>query len=115
MPSTAAKATRRSAKCSVFYPAQRPFCFFLYGRHRIDGVKQAVFFLRVFHIRINQQRVGFRMDVFHHDLETIETARFGQLHFTHEVHCEVFVHNAIACGKKCQHMRDKMTLAIVQA
>ena len=85
-------------------PTQRPFCFFLYSRYGIDGVEEFMFFLRIFNIGIDQQRIGFGMDVFHHDLETIKASCFGQLHFAHKIHSQVLVYDTIACCEKGKYM-----------
>ena len=95
-------------------PAQSPFALFLHARHRIQRIEQVVLFLRVFHIRVNQQRICFRVDVFHHDLEAVKAFGFGILHFGQEIHAQVFVHNAIAGRKKRQNVLDEVPFAVVQ-
>jgi hypothetical protein len=42
MPSTAAKATRRSAKLPLLDPAQRPIGLLLHAVHGVDGVQELV-------------------------------------------------------------------------
>ena len=54
------------------------------------------------------------MNVFHHYLEAIKAAGFGQLYFAHKIHRQVFIYNTIAGGKKSKDVRNEMTLTIVQ-
>src|SRR5690606_33130269 len=53
--------------------------------------------------------------ILHHDLEPVKATGFRYLHFAHEVHCQVLVHDTVAGGKKSQHVRNKMAFAIVEA
>ena len=53
-------------------------------------------FLRgVFDVRVNEERVGFAVDIFDGDLETVEASGFGRCDFCVEVAAEVFIDNAI--------------------
>ena len=45
----------------------------------LDGVEEAFAFGTVFDVGVDEERVSFRMDVLHHDLEAVETARFHRL------------------------------------
>src|SRR5688572_2916512 len=47
------KRHKTFCKASVLNPAKRPFGFFLYGWHCINGMKKTVFFLRIFNIGVN--------------------------------------------------------------
>ncbi len=54
------------------------------------------------------------MDIFHHNLETVEKFCFGVLDFRHEILREIFVDDAVTCREKGQYVLDKMTLIVVQ-
>ena len=44
------------------------------------------------------------MDIFHHDLESVETSRFREFNFTHEVYSKIFINDPITGGnelRKC--------------
>jgi len=88
-----------------------PIRFFLNGGHRLDSVEEAVFFLGILDIGIDEQGIGLGMDILHHDLEAIEAAGFGELHFAHEIHGEVLVDDAVAGGEEGQDMRDEMAFS----
>ncbi len=75
-------------------------------------MEQEVLFLGVFNIGVNQQRVYLRVDVLDGDLETVKAAGLGNLDFTHEIEHEVLVYDAVAGGKKRQHVFDKVALVI---
>ena len=54
------------------------------------------------------------MDIFDHDLETVEAPRFGDLHFADKINREIFVHDAVGGGKKREHMFDEMLFVVIQ-
>jgi short-subunit dehydrogenase len=58
----------------------------------------------VLDVSIDEERVGFRVDILHHDLETIETARLGNLSFIRETFVEVLVNNAVGGGEEGEDM-----------
>src|SRR5688572_30757640 len=48
------KCHKSFGKTSILDPAKRPFCFFLYSRHRVDRMKQAILFFWILDIRIDK-------------------------------------------------------------
>src|ERR1700759_4420013 len=52
-------------KTAILYPAQSPLCFFLNRRNGFNCMEQAVFFLRIFYITVNEQGVSFGVYIFH--------------------------------------------------
>src|SRR5688572_10575916 len=54
------------------------------------------------------------MDIFQHDLESIKTTCFLQLHLTHKVYRQVFIDDAITGCKKSKYMGSKMAFAIIK-
>src|SRR5579863_5271319 len=95
-------------------PPQRPFGLLANRRHRVDGMEEPVLLLRVLDIGVDQERIGLRMDILHHDLKAIETPRLRQLYLTHEVDRQVLVDNAVTGGEESQHVTDEMPLAVIQ-
>ena len=85
MPSTAAKATKRSAKSCHVKSIARPILLFLYARDSINGMEKIIFFCRTLNIGIDQQGICFRMDILDHDLKSIKTTCFRILNFTHKI------------------------------
>jgi hypothetical protein len=73
MPSTAANATRRSANELVsLIQTKSPLGLLTNGRNGLDGVEQIDFGVGILDVRVDQQRVGFGVHVFHRDLKAIE-------------------------------------------
>src|SRR5579863_9430549 len=70
------KCNQSFGEGSVLNPTECPFCFFLNCRNGFNGMKKPVFFPGIFNITVNQQRVGFSMNIFHHDLESIKATGF---------------------------------------
>lgn len=66
----------------------------------------------VLDVRVDEQRVDFRVDVLDRDLEAVEAARLGHLHLRAEVHGQVLVHDAVAGREERQHMRDEVALVV---
>ena len=54
------------------------------------------------------------MNVLHHDLETVKELGFRVLHFRNKVFGEVFVHDAIRCGKEGENVFDEIALVIIE-
>ncbi len=101
-------------KFGTINPFQSPLRLFLYARNRVDGAQQVVLLGGVSNVGIDQQRVGFGVDILHRDLETVEALGFGVLHFAEEVDRQVFVHDAVGSRKKGQNVRNKMPLVVGQ-
>lgn len=55
------------------------------------------------------------MDVFHHDLEAVEAARFRYLDFAAETLDEIFIDDAIRCGEEGEDVRDEVSLIVIEA
>ena len=99
---------------TVVNPVEGPFCFFLDAIHCVNGVEKLAFFIVVFDVGINEKRVRFRMDVFHHDLKAVEKLGFCVLYFRKEILGEIFIHDAVGCRKKGKDVFDKIALVIIE-
>ena len=95
-------------------PLKSPVGLALDTGNGINGVQEVQTFLRVLNIGINQQGIGFRVDVLHGNLESVKASSFGGLNLRHEILRQVFVDNAVRGRKKCQNVRDKVTLVVRQ-
>ena len=84
-------------------------------RTGINGIEEVGALLGLLDVCIDEERVGFRVNVLNHDLESIEAASFGDLHLIAEALQQVLVDNAVGRGKESQDVRDKVALIIVQA
>lgn len=81
----------------------------------IDRVKQILALLGLLNVRVDEQGVGFGVDVLHHDLESIEATRLGDLNFSAEALDEVLVDDAVRRGKERENVGDEVPLVIIQA
>ena len=77
-------------------------------------MEEVLSLVRIFDVGIDEERVSFRVNILHHDLEPIETPCFSDLDFVRKTFDEVFIHNAIRGGEKGKNMGDEMTLACGQ-
>jgi hypothetical protein len=130
IPSTAAKAMRRSANVEFLSAIQRrahsAFALIqgtmfvndkvLQGNYTgFDCIKEVGALTRFFNIGVNQERVGFRMDVLHHDLEAIETSGLGNLYFIAKPLEKVLVYDTIRGSKEGKDVRNEKFLILIEA
>ena len=71
--------------------------------------------LSLLDVGVDEKRVRLGVDIFHHDLETIEAASFWDLDFAREALDQVLVDDTIRCGEESKDVRDEITLIIVEA
>jgi hypothetical protein len=98
IPSTAANAIRRSQKNHCQSNA-KPTRLFLHAWNRFNRSQHPIFRLGL-ECSINQQRIGFGVDIFHRNLKAIKTLSFGILNFTQKINGQVFVDNPSDAAKK---------------
>ena len=84
------------------------------GHTRLDGVEEVCALGGLFDVRIDQERVGLGMDVLHHDLETVETSRFGDLDFIAEPFEKILIDNAVGSSKERKNMRNEESLILIE-
>lgn len=65
---------------SSIHPFHSPASFFLDHINVWDSIEEIIFLIIIFNICINEKWVSFWMDVFHSNLEAIETSCFRNLH-----------------------------------
>ena len=53
------------------------------------------------------------MDIFHHNLKTIEEFSFGILNCIYKIHCNILIHDSIRRRKKRQYMFNEMLFICV--
>lgn len=96
------------AKTALFNPSQGPVSLPFDAIQVFDGVQQVVLFSWIFDVSVNEQRIGFGMDVLHHDLKTIKKLGFGVLNHPYHIFSEVFIDDPVAGRKEGKHVFDKM-------
>lgn len=90
------------ARLVILDPLQSPLSFPLDTRYGLNSIKEIPPIIRVLDIRVNEQRIGFRMDVFYHYLESVETPCFSCLDFVGEAFDEVFVDYSVRGSEECE-------------
>ena len=81
----------------------------------LDGIEEVGPLSGLLDVCINQERVCLRVDVLHHDLETVEAPSFGDLNLAAESLEQVLVDNAIRRGEEGEDVGDEEALVISQA
>lgn len=96
-------------------PCKGPIRLALNARNCLDGVEKVVSLNGVFDIGVDEEGISFRVNILHHDLETIEAAGLSSLYFVRESLNQIFVDNAIGGGEEREDVRNKVTLVVVKA
>eukprot|EP00977_Amphora_coffeiformis_P000069 scaffold15_cov204-Amphora_coffeaeformis.AAC.14 len=89
-------------------PLQGPVGLLLDARNGVDGRQQVSLFGRVTNVRVDEQRVGLGVNVFHGNLKAVKAASFGRLNLRGKVLGQVFIDNAIRGREKGKDMGNKV-------
>ena len=81
----------------------------------VNGIEEVGTLLGLLDICIDEQRVGLRVDVLHHDLETVEATGLGDLDLATETLNKVLVDNTVGGGEEGKDVGDEVTLIVVEA
>jgi hypothetical protein len=128
IPSTAANATSRSAKVeflsAIHLSAHSALALIQGTKYQqdvqggehtgLDGVKEISALSGLFDISIDQERVSFRMDILHHDLETVETSCLRDLNFIAESFEKIFIDDTVGSSKKRKDMRNEESFILIE-
>ena len=79
----------------------------------VNGVEEIGTLFLLFYVGVDKQGVHLRMDVLHHDLETVETSCLWYLDFTAEALDEVLVYDPVRCGKEGEDVGDEVFLVVI--
>jgi hypothetical protein len=80
----------------------------------VNCVKEICALLLLLDVSVDEERISLRVDVFHHDLKSVEAASLGDLDFSTETLEEVLIDNAIGGCEESKYVRNEVTLIIVQ-
>lgn len=89
-----------------------PVCLLSDGWDVVDGAEESCAFLGCAHECVDEEGVGLGVDVFHHDLESVEAPCFGQLDFGHEPLGEILGDDSIGCGEECEYGLDEVLFVV---
>jgi len=95
-------------------PVEGPLSLLLDHGDGLHGLQQEVLLLGVLDVGVDEERIGLGMDVFHSDLETVESTGLGDLNLVGELHGQVFVDNAIRSGEEGENHLDEMLFLFVE-
>ena len=81
----------------------------------VNSIEEIRALLGLADVCVDEKGVCFRVDVLHHDLETVEAASLGDLYLAGESLEEVLVDDAIGGGEKREDVGDEEALVVVEA
>ena len=81
----------------------------------VDGTEEIITTSGILNVCVDEERVRLRVDVFHHDLETVEATSLGGLDFVREAFDEVLVNYAVRCCEESENVGDEVSLVGVEA
>lgn len=77
-----------------------------------NGIEQPVLLLCVANVRVNEQRVHFRMHVLSGNLKAVKETCFRDLHVFHKVECQILIDNPITGCKEREDICDKVSFVV---
>lgn len=80
----------------------------------MNSIKKICLLILVLDVSVDQERVSLRMDVFHGDLEAIETSCLWHLNFRAELLGKVLHNDSVTCGEEGQNVFDEVFFIGVQ-
>ena len=95
-------------------PAHGPFTLALDRGNGFKRFEQVILLWLVLDVGVNKERIGFCVNVFHHNLEPIEGTGFWPADFIGEVDAQVLIDNAIACGKEGKDVLEEVLFISVE-
>ena len=99
----------------VLDPSKGPFGLLADFWDGVDGVEQELAFLGVLDVGVDQQGVGFGVDVLDCDLEPVETLGLRDLDLGGEVLDQVFVDDTVGGGEEGKHSGDEESFVFVHS
>ncbi len=75
-----------------------------------------MFFLRgVLDVRVDEERVGFTVDVLNGYLEAVEASGFRRCDLCRKIAAEILVDDAIRCSEEGKHVGDEVAFIVSEA
>jgi hypothetical protein len=98
------RRSRRQAGPVGGYPLECPVGLSLDAGNGFDGVEKIFSAGRVFNVGINEKGIRLRVDIFHHDLETVKAASLDCLHFVRESFDKILIYDTVRSREKSKYM-----------
>lgn len=81
----------------------------------LNGVEEVAALPRLADVRVDEQRIGFGVDVLNHDLEAVEASCLWLLDFVAEPLQKVLVDDTVRGSEECEDVRHEEALVIIEA
>ena len=81
----------------------------------LNGIEKVCALSLLLDVCVDQKGICLRVDVLHHDLETVEATSLGDLDFTTEALDKVLVDNSIGCSEECKDVGNEVSLVIIES
>lgn len=85
------------------------------GSTRVNGVEEVSALFLFLDVGVDEERVHFRVDVFHHDLESVKAACFWYLDFSTESLDEVLIDDPVRGSEESKDVGHEVFLVVIQA
>ena len=82
------------------HPFHSPFGFLFDDINIGDGIEKIIFLIFIFDVGIKEKGISLRMNIFHGDLKSIETASLRDLNLGAKLFCKILKDDSIWGGKK---------------
>ena len=116
MPSTVVNVIRQTlakGRALFRHPPQSPISLAFDTGNGFDGTEKVVSLRGVLDECINEERVGFRVNIFHHNLEAVKAASLGSLYLIREMFHEILIYDSVRSREEGKNVGDKVLFVIV--
>ena len=91
-------------------PLQSPASLALDAGDGLDGIQQMLLLVDLLDVGVDEQRVGFRVNVLNGNLEAVEAPGLGTLDLGGKVGGEILVDDTVGGGEEGEDVTDEVTL-----
>lgn len=81
----------------------------------LNGIKKICALSLLLDVCVDQKGICLRVDVLHHDLETVEATSLGNLDFTTEALDKVLVDNSVGCSEERKDVGNEVSLVVIES
>ena len=96
------------------HPFHGPLCFLFDHFNVSNGWQEIVLLIQIFDVGVNEEGVGFGVNVFHGDLKPIKAPCFRYLNLGTELLCQVLEDNPIWGGKEGENVFNEMFFILIK-
>ena len=85
------------------------------GLTSLNGIEKVCALSLLLDVCVNQKRVCLRVNILHHDLETVEATSLRNLDFTAEALDKVLIDNSVGCSEESKDMGNEVSLIVIES